>query len=299
MKNTLFIEGGTFYRGNIHTHSTISDGKLSVEELKAEYKSRGYSFLAITDHNVYGDYSYLDEEGFIFLSGVEIDTFSDGKAKHIIGLGVPGRNSFKHLQKLSDLTKGKQSMQEMVDVLCENGNLAIVAHPRWSKLDFDDLTGTKGITGFEIYNNVCEMVWCNGNSEIYCDKLVASSNHKWLFASDDLHWLNEHAIGGFIMVKAKSLTAADIIDSIEKGSFYASNGPLIYDYYAEGKKVFIKCSKVSKIYLMNDNYYEECAWIFGKDGITSAEFEFKKARSVRAVIVDDYGRRAYTNPLFL
>ena len=37
-------------RGNLHAHSTFSDGVRSPAALVAEYESRGYDFLAITDH---------------------------------------------------------------------------------------------------------------------------------------------------------------------------------------------------------------------------------------------------------
>src|SRR5207237_1369041 len=41
-------------RGDLHAHSTwSSDGKNSIEEMAAEAKSRGYSYLAITDHSHY------------------------------------------------------------------------------------------------------------------------------------------------------------------------------------------------------------------------------------------------------
>ena len=41
-----------YFKTNLHTHSTVSDGKLSPEELKEEYKKRGYSVVAFTDHEV-------------------------------------------------------------------------------------------------------------------------------------------------------------------------------------------------------------------------------------------------------
>ena len=37
-------------RGNLHAHTTFSDGIRSPAALVAEYESRGYDFLAITDH---------------------------------------------------------------------------------------------------------------------------------------------------------------------------------------------------------------------------------------------------------
>jgi len=41
---------GEWYKGNIHTHTTESDGELTPNQAALLYESRGYSFLGITDH---------------------------------------------------------------------------------------------------------------------------------------------------------------------------------------------------------------------------------------------------------
>ena len=41
----------TYYKANLHTYSTISDGEIPLDEVKALYKSKGYQILAMTDHN--------------------------------------------------------------------------------------------------------------------------------------------------------------------------------------------------------------------------------------------------------
>ena len=38
-------------RGNLHAHTTFSDGSRSPAALLAEYEAREYDFLAITDHD--------------------------------------------------------------------------------------------------------------------------------------------------------------------------------------------------------------------------------------------------------
>ena len=47
--------GKIWYKGNLHTHTTNSDGAYTPEETIALYKSKGYDFLALTDHWFHGE----------------------------------------------------------------------------------------------------------------------------------------------------------------------------------------------------------------------------------------------------
>ncbi len=46
-----YAAGGDWYKGNIHCHTTESDGALSPGGVIWCYQAGGYDFLAITDHN--------------------------------------------------------------------------------------------------------------------------------------------------------------------------------------------------------------------------------------------------------
>ena len=43
-----FQQPGRFYRGNLHTHSTRSDGALAPEVVVDAYRSHSYDFVALT-----------------------------------------------------------------------------------------------------------------------------------------------------------------------------------------------------------------------------------------------------------
>ena len=67
-----FTETGNWYKGNIHCHTTNSDGCLTPEEVVKLYKENGYSFLAISDHDLYSDYrKELNSQDFIVLPALE------------------------------------------------------------------------------------------------------------------------------------------------------------------------------------------------------------------------------------
>jgi len=89
------VEAGDI-KGDLHAHTTESDGRDSLEAMALEAKARGYQYLAITDHSVgRGIARGLDErrlrahianieelnkrlKGIRILSGSEVDIRSDG-----------------------------------------------------------------------------------------------------------------------------------------------------------------------------------------------------------------------------
>jgi hypothetical protein len=65
-------------KGNLHTHTTFSDGRRPVDEVVARYRDLGYDFLAITDHDDRIHESYWfdlppGDERMLVLPGLEID----------------------------------------------------------------------------------------------------------------------------------------------------------------------------------------------------------------------------------
>ena len=83
-------------RGDLHTHTTASDGHASIEQMAEAAKALGYSFLAITDHsrsqviaNGLSPQRLLEHvqrirkaadriKGITLLAGSEVDILSDG-----------------------------------------------------------------------------------------------------------------------------------------------------------------------------------------------------------------------------
>ena len=95
-KRTLYAEG-SFKKGNLHTHSTRSDGKCTAGKIAEHYRSKGYDFLAITDHWVYGTHQELNRDDFLMFPGTELD------------IELPGRKDH-HLVEILDSRKRIQSL---------------------------------------------------------------------------------------------------------------------------------------------------------------------------------------------
>ena len=46
----LKVGEGRFYRGNLHCHSNLSDGRWSPEDVIGAYRDAGYDFICLSDH---------------------------------------------------------------------------------------------------------------------------------------------------------------------------------------------------------------------------------------------------------
>ena len=45
MKHLPFDKPGRFWKGNLHTHCTQSDGRLTTEQVRQKYQDAGYDFV--------------------------------------------------------------------------------------------------------------------------------------------------------------------------------------------------------------------------------------------------------------
>jgi len=299
-KRTLYEEGN-FHKGNLHTHTVRSDGANTPEEVMEKYYSEGYRFLAITDHWVYGDYPQFNREDFLMFSGTELDIETpDRKDHHIVALGIPETNKITDGYTFEDEQKRNSlyTVPRIIEYFGQKGNVTIYAHPYWSKVDSGDIKNIHGLLGMEIYNHGSEFESNNGNSETYFDHFLYVRNKLYAFATDDSHELGPYSRGGYIMAKTKDFTHQGILQALLDGSFYATSGPVIHDFYVEGNKAYFNCEPCSHIYFQTPHRGKD---FFSEDEmLTSGEFELDgEEEYVRVTIKDQYGRKAWTQPIWL
>lgn len=295
---------GNWYKGNLHCHTTNSDGKLTPEETVERYKSKGWSFLALTDHQHYSHLSQLGSEDFLILPGTELAVINPNPVRiyHILGIGKEPcgeNNAFGNGEYIETPEwKGICTPQEYINRIIESNNLAVFCHPNWSRLELSDFLDLSGYFALEIFNYGCEIESHTGLSIDYWDSLLRRGRKIWGVATDDAHHILEDRCGGWICVNSPSLLQKDIITSIIEGNFYASSGPEIFEFNVNGNEVYVSCSPVSAIHFVT---YEHMGYSkISKEPTTEATYKLRgDEKYVRIECVDEHGNTAWSNPIFL
>jgi len=290
-----FKASGRWYKGNLHTHTTDSDGALPPEAMAEQYMMKGYDFVCITDHGRVGDHKNLSASDFLVIDGEEIGVgrSSLGEPYHLVAVDLK-----------RSVPEGGEDAQGMIDELIGMGALVLLCHPYWSSLTIDDMMRIEGYTGIEVYNTSCFYSIAKGHSTVHWDDLLARGRKLLGFAVDDAHWhFNDHrpndACGAWIMVKSKSLTVGDIKEAINAGLFYSSNGPAIDDINVDDGKIAVSAMRSKIINFVADSYKgESFAAPHGKT-IERAQYEIQGTEKyVRIECVDVEGRFAWSNPIY-
>lgn len=300
---TLFKDGN-FYKGNTHTHTALSDGNGAPAEVVKTYKAAGYSFLAMTDHLLYGFDAAFNTDDFLVLPAAELDTMVGG-IHHIVAIGHPEQTKYQHGYRFDWKVIRSMTPQQIIDEINTHGNLAILAHPYWSKVDYTDEKNLRGLFAMEIMNNICETTWRSGNAEFFFDHFLWDKNDMMCVSSDDMHDMERDMFGGFITVKCARLTYDNLFEALKKGSFFASysrtgnKAPLIGDFYVKDHTAVLDCSPCDRVYFKSNGSHQP----FYKHGgkfFTHAEWSVETCRDyVYAVCVDSEGNVSWAQPIWL
>ena len=299
LRQAAFETPGTFLKGGLHCHTTLSDGNGSPASTVRHHGHMGYDFLAITDHRRYNFTNFAPDSGVLILPGMEADRYLDGcgmPVAHIVALGPVEGNGYTDGQEVFYEKGGTAAQcQDMLDDIAAAGNLAVWAHPTWSGNSVEELLALDGFQMIEIWNTGTELVWGFSDRGYHWDALLHAGRKIYGVAADDGHALQENGFG-FVRVKAEK-NVPSILQALKNGAFYASCGPEIYDFYVEDGWACIHCSEVDQIILRN---YSAPHRMLSQPGMTAGQIKIRDCCTdyIRMEVVDSQGRRGWTNPIF-
>lgn len=224
MKRYLLPHEGQFYKANLHSHTTCTDGSLSPKELKEVYKSMGYSVLAYTDHNIMVPHQDLADEAFLPLNGYEIDVdeieYSEerlmevaykGKSCHLCLIALESDN-LKQVcfHRVKYLTNGNtwqnkdyvqfyeeepdyvryytpECINEIIRRGREHGFFVTYNHPTWSLENYEQYSKYENMNAMEICNySSFHAGYDEYNPRVY-DDMLRDGKRIYCIGADDNH----------------------------------------------------------------------------------------------------------------
>ncbi len=297
-----------WFKGNTHTHTTMSDGDSAPEEVARWYKEKGYRFLVLSDHNFFTDpqtLSSLVDSSFLLISGEELTSSFQKKPVHVNGLNIP-----RKLDPQIDTTL-LGTIQKNVDEVRSVKGAPHINHPNFGwAIDQFTLLKVKNNNLLEIFNGhpLVHNVGGGGTPglEEVWDFLLTSGMRIYGIAVDDAHHFKgefgptrSNPGKGWVVVRARSLNAQEIIDNLEAGQFYASTGVELEDVTVEPDRIEVRIRQRSSF-----KYRTEFIGSGGR--VLSISLENTAVYKllgdelyVRAKVSDSGGSVAWVQPVFV
>ncbi|TWE02608.1 DNA polymerase (family 10) [Neobacillus bataviensis] len=137
-------------KGDLHMHTTWSDGAHSIEEMVNACRARGYQYLAITDHSQYlkvangltrerllrqkEEIKKLNQkyDDILILSGIEMDILPDGTLDYDDELLA--EMDFVIASIHSAFSQPREKIMERLKTALENAHVDLIAHPTGRKI---------------------------------------------------------------------------------------------------------------------------------------------------------------------
>ena len=300
MHNLPFDKPGRFWRGNLHTHSTNSDGQLSVEATCQQYRQASYDFFALTDHfSEHYNFPITDTipyrtDDFTTIIGAELHSglTEVGQIWHILAVGLPP--DFAPPQP-------NETGPQIAARALEAGAYVAAAHPNWYALTEADIRSLGPIHAIEVYNGICDAHNDRADSWHVTDILLSKGQHYFACATDDCHFKPNHRdfARGWVQVKSETLEPDALLNALKAGHYYSSTGPQIHDIQLiPGESITVHCSPASIIYVTGKASKSDHA---SGQGIREATLSLASWDSpfCRITVRDARGGRAWSNPIWL
>ena len=307
-QNQLSPPAPSWYKGNLHTHTLNSDGDSSPDDVVRWYREHRYHFLVLTDHDyltaVDGLNSVFGAAGkFLVVRGEEVSARFEKKPIHVNALNP--RELIRPEAGVSVL----DTLQRNVDAIRRAGGIPSVNHPNYGwALTADDLRQVQNTRLFELYNGHSRVNNLGGGGapslEQVWDTLLTSGRRLYGVAVDDAHHFKQFAPDlnnpgrGWVAVRAAELSAAALLDALERGDFYASTGVVLSDVAPSPGALRVLIRAVDPF-----KYTTE---FFGENGrVLKTTFDNPAScalgpsdRYLRARVTASNGEQAWTQPVF-
>lgn len=314
--STTFQKPGKFYKGNIHGHSTVTDGALSPAEVVEAYRNKGYDFISLTDHfmpevsyetrpnwqRIIADTTEFRSNDFTTIIGAEIHApnLLNGEIWHLVAVGLP--------VDWAEIGPDEQGI-DIARRAYEAGAFVGIAHPAWYTLTVAETLPLLHYShAIEVYNTGCSGGG-RADSWYFADELFTMGHRLHAYAADDSHRVHpigamQDAFGGWVQVKSESLDPDSLLAALKAGDYYSSTGPEFEDIQWQGDVLRIQSSPVDRYYISGKGARTRA---FYGGNLTECEVPLDSATReasnwgdyVRVTAIDAENNKAWSQPIWL
>jgi hypothetical protein len=264
----------------------------------ALYRDGGYDFISLTDHFLpkYGfpiaDTRDFRTNRFTTILGAEVHAPSTelGEMWHILSVGLP--LDFAP-------TTAAETGPELAARCVAAGAFVALPHPAWNGMTMGDADAIPCAHAVELYNHTSHVEEDRGDGTVMLDALLSKGRRIWGCATDDAHFKRNDWFGGWVMVKAETLEPEALVEALKAGRFYSSQGPEIHALQVSSTEVIVECSPASTIIALGRGSAGAFSHGAGQRSARLPLDKFRKGGWLRVVVVDEAGRRAWSNPVWL
>ncbi|WP_100330161.1 CehA/McbA family metallohydrolase [Bacillus xiapuensis] len=226
--------GPAWYRGDFHTHTAMSDGKMTVKEGMVQARKQKLDFFAATDHNLLPT-MWVEDEKVLVIPGMEV-TSSKG---HFNALGLTSWVDWRPTHPDGGM-ESEQGMNRVVSEIKKAGALFSINHPRLAASSwlFND-TSLSDIDSFEVWNDPtfpknlqateeALLLWNELWNAGYCVCGIGGSDcHGLPTESYEPNGLPSVIGDPATYVYSSELSARAILQSVKERRVYVTRGPII------------------------------------------------------------------------
>jgi hypothetical protein len=299
---------GSWFKGNLHTHTLNSDGDSTPDDVVRWYREHNYHFVTLTDHNYLTSVDGLNalhgaDEKFLVMRGEELTDRIGSKPIHINGL-----NPVSVIQ-----TTGGSSVvdmvQKMIDAIRAAGGVPSVNHPNYGwAISADELAQLQRTRLFEVFNghplvNNIGGGGAPGLEEVW-DRMLSSGKMLYGIAVDDAHYFKRpedktapRPGQGWVYVRSPRLESRALVEALERGDFYSSTGVELQSVNATAAAltITVKTEPQSKYRIQ---FIGKRGALLSEAVTSPASYTFKGDESyVRAKVIESNGKLAWVQPV--
>ena len=261
--------------GQIHVHTTNSDGAHAPAKVATIMKDAGIDFWTITDHNYITQNPNVND--LIWLCNAYEDTRN---TQHT--------NIFK-----AQSVYNSADINQIIDHFIGDGSIVMLNHPDWTGLYLSNamITGIKeGLSFVEVFNSAGTTFSDRG-----FDLLLSNGQYVWGTATDDFH-NDSHLKTGWVVAFSTSRNPNDILSALLAGSFVASSGFMITDVRLVDNVITINTGNSEA----TTTFYKENMTVLATKTGEMAEYAIKgDEKFVRAVVQGAAEKKCWVQPYFI